>query len=127
VPGLSAKPVLDLLAGVARLESARQAFPLLEADGWTSGTHRPHEALWLSRVAGAGPACHLHLTEVGSDLWRERLMFRDALRADPARAAEYGRLKLRLAGEVADLRTYTERKRDFVRAVLADHGVALDP
>ena len=127
VPGLAAKPILDVLAGVARLASARQAVPLLEADGWVSGTLRPHEALWFSRAAGAAPAFHLHLTEVGSDLWRERLTFRDALRADPHRAEEYGRLKLRLAGEVADLRAYTDRKRAFVIAVLAEHGVVLAP
>lgn len=108
VPGLSAKPIIDMLAGVRRLNAARRAVPLLEAVGYESGSHRPHEALWLFKPAGVPSferLFHLHLTEVGSDLWRERLVFRDTLRAD--------------------LREYTDGKRGFVVRVLAGAGVSL--
>jgi GrpB-like predicted nucleotidyltransferase (UPF0157 family) len=54
----------------------------------------------------------LHLTEEGSDLWREQLAFRDALRADPELTAEYEALKLRLADELGDdSSAYTAGKR----------------
>ena len=71
---------------------------------------------------------HLHLTEPGSDLWRERLAFRDALRADDALRDEYAELKQRLAaahGE--DLGAYTAAKRDFVARVLGLAGIELGP
>jgi GrpB-like predicted nucleotidyltransferase (UPF0157 family) len=67
---------------------------------------------------------NLHLTEPGSDLWRERLAFRDLLRADPALAGEYEALKLRLAQEHrTDVAAYTAGKRDFVAGVLATVGM----
>jgi len=56
-------------------------------------------ALWFYESALAGPdehTCHLHLTEPGSDLWRERQAFRDALRADPQRARQYQEPKRQL-------------------------------
>jgi GrpB-like predicted nucleotidyltransferase (UPF0157 family) len=68
----------------------------------------------------------VHLTEPESDLWRERLVFRDELRRDPALVAEYEALKLRLAREHADdASAYTAGKRAFVVRVLAGAGVTL--
>ncbi len=122
VPGLVAKPVLDMIAGVRDLEEARAAYrPLLEHE-YIHEPHRPgilhhfaKPALRLSRPTH-GP----HLTEPGSDLWRERLAFRDALRADPGLAAEYEALKLGLAREhPTDHRAYTGGKRAFVARVLS--------
>src|ERR671931_422359 len=66
----------------------------------------------------------LHLTEPGSDVWRERLAFRDLLRGDPALAAEYEALKVRLAQEHPDdVTAYTAGKREFVARVLATVGL----
>jgi GrpB-like predicted nucleotidyltransferase (UPF0157 family) len=122
VPGLAAKPSLDLLAGVRDLEEARAAVQPLCAEGYEHAFHRA-DALWF-RKAGAA----LHLTEPGSPLWRERLAFRDALRADPALAAEYEALKLRLAEEHPhDASAYTGGHRAFVARVLAAAGIELAP
>jgi GrpB-like predicted nucleotidyltransferase (UPF0157 family) len=61
----------------------------------------------------------------GSDLWQERLAFRDVLRGDPALRAEYAALKDVLAAEHrADVDAYTEGKRAFVTRVLATVGIA---
>lgn len=129
VPGLAAKPMLDMMAGIADLEQARAAVPVLEALDYEQGSHRPHEALWFGKPAGttqlSGRTHNLHLTQVGSDLWRERLAFRDALRADAALRDEYAALKLRLAQETDHLDDYTARKRELVVRVLADAGIVL--
>lgn len=129
VPGLAAKPMLDMMAGIADLEQARAAVPVLEALDYEQGSHRPHEALWFGKPAGttqlSGRTHNLHMTQVGSDLWRERLAFRDALRADAALRDEYAALKLRLAQETDDLGDYTARKRELVARVLADAGIVL--
>ena len=128
VPGLAAKPILDMIAGVADLRAASAAVPALLALGYLQGEHRPHEALWFAKYAPGEPdrATHgLHLTEVGSSLWRERFAFRDALRADPELAREYAALKTRLAAEHTHLPAYTREKREFVASVLEGAGVRL--
>jgi GrpB-like predicted nucleotidyltransferase (UPF0157 family) len=98
--------------------------------GYVHAEHRPR-ALYFYRRATGDPGVdthHLHLTEPGSDLWRERLAFRDALRADPELVGAYRDLKRRLADEhPGDLSAYTAGKRDFVATVLAGAGIELPP
>jgi GrpB-like predicted nucleotidyltransferase (UPF0157 family) len=128
VPGLAAKPMLDMLAGVRDLDAARAASAPLAGLGYVPTPHRPDEAHHFSKPsARLAEATHgLHLAVPGSDLWRERLAFRDALRADPALAREYARLKARLAREHGDdLAAYTAGKRAFVAGVLAGAGLSL--
>jgi GrpB-like predicted nucleotidyltransferase (UPF0157 family) len=129
VPGLSAKPIIDMMAGVRDLAEARAAVVVLEEHGYRHAPHRP-TAHWFHKPQSpvlAEQTHALHLTEPGSDLWLERLTFRDALRADSGLRDEYEALKLRLAGTHEDIRAYTADKRDFVARVLAQHGVALVP
>jgi GrpB-like predicted nucleotidyltransferase (UPF0157 family) len=130
VPGLASKPVIDMMAGVRDLEEARAAFGPLRELSYEYAFHRPRthwfykppSPHWWERTYG------LHLTEPGSDLWRERLAFRDALRTDVALAREYETLKLRLAEEHGDrIADYTAGKHAFVARVLADAGIELLP
>jgi GrpB-like predicted nucleotidyltransferase (UPF0157 family) len=119
VPGLAAKPIVDMMADVISYEESRAAYEPLLAAGWESTPHRPGIAHHFSK-----PGFGLHLTEPGSDLWRERLAFRDALRADPELAAEYEALKLSLAREHPDDGSaYTNGKRELVGRVLAGAGL----
>jgi GrpB-like predicted nucleotidyltransferase (UPF0157 family) len=123
VPGLAAKPIIDMIAGVHDLAEAQSAFAPLHEHSYEHTPHRPGIAHHFDR---ASPRCGLHLTEPGSDLWVERLAFRDALRADADLAVEYESLKRRLATDhPADIAAYTAGKRDFVVRVLASAGVAL--
>ena len=128
IPGLSAKPIIDMMAGIADLSAAQAAIPTLEDHGYRHAPHRP-DALWFHKPQSDGLAertHHLHLTEPGSPLWRERLAFRDALRADAALRDEYQALKSQLAGAHGDdIKAYTADKRAFVTRVLAIHGVTL--
>jgi GrpB-like predicted nucleotidyltransferase (UPF0157 family) len=128
VPGLPAKPIVDMMAGVRDLDGATVA--VLAGLGYGHAPHRP-DALWFHKPADRhGYDCThaLHLTVPGSPLWRERLTFRDALRADPVLRDEYAALKVRLArAHGADLAGYTADKRDFVARVLGTRGIALRP
>jgi GrpB-like predicted nucleotidyltransferase (UPF0157 family) len=118
VPGLSAKPIIDMLAGVRNLESARRAFRPLEGLGYSYLPHRP-EAHRFHR-----PGYHLHLTEPGSDLWRERLAFRDALRRDPELRREYEEWKS-VHAAAAGPDPYTASKWPLVARVLSEAGIEL--
>jgi GrpB-like predicted nucleotidyltransferase (UPF0157 family) len=129
VPGLAAKPVIDMIAPVLSLEESRAAFDPLHELGYGYRVHRP-EAHAFSKPAGAGwwaTTFGLHLTVRGSDLWIERLAFRDALRAHPALAAEYEAWKLEQANAPGADGPYAATKFDFVARVLAEAGVVLKP
>jgi GrpB-like predicted nucleotidyltransferase (UPF0157 family) len=122
VPGIAAKPVIDMIAGVRDFEQARAAYEPLAEHGYVHEPHRPGIAHHFAKRDPDGRTTHgLHLTEPDSDLWRERLVFRDALRTDPELASEYEALKLTLArGHAED---YTRAKRPFVTEVLARFGL----
>jgi GrpB-like predicted nucleotidyltransferase (UPF0157 family) len=117
VPGLVAKPIIDAIAGVHDLNEARAAFEPLALLGYAYRPHRP-EAHAFHRESHS-----LHLTVPGSDLWRERLAFRDALRADPELRREYAAWKLEHGGPEG----YSETKWPFVARVLGDAGIELKP
>jgi GrpB-like predicted nucleotidyltransferase (UPF0157 family) len=119
VPGLAAKPIVDMMAGVGSLDESRAAFPVLASLGYAWSPHRP-EAHRFAR-----PGFHLHLTEPGSELWVERLAFRDALRRSPELRAEYAAWKQ--AHFVGGERVYDGNKRPLVLRVLAEQGIDLKP
>jgi GrpB-like predicted nucleotidyltransferase (UPF0157 family) len=130
IPGIAAKPIIDMIAGVRDLQGARAASGPLREHSYLVAPHRPDEAHHFSKPSlRLSEVTHgLHLTEPGSDLWRERLAFRDGLRADAALAAEYEALKVALARtHPDDVGTYTGGKRDFVTRVLANAGISLRP
>jgi GrpB-like predicted nucleotidyltransferase (UPF0157 family) len=124
VPGMPAKPIIDMVAGIRVLADADLAAPVLERLGYVRAVHRV-DAVLFNKGVGDAHTHHLHLTVPGSDLWRERLAFRDALRADQALVAQYSELKAQLLREAGG-RPYDARgKRDFVRRVLHRAGVEL--
>ncbi len=126
IPGLAAKPIFDMVAGVRDLEEARAAFEPLSEESYVYAPHRPGIAHHFAKPSPRSSRYSLHLTEPGSDLWRERLAFRDALRRDHALATEYEALKLRLAQQHRDdVAAYTGGKRAFVAGVLATVGETL--
>lgn len=124
VPGMPAKPVIDMIAGVADLSAADDLVPLLRGLGYARRPHRL-DAVAFAKDDGRYETHHLHLTVPGSALWRERLAFRDALRRDPALVREYAALKERLLHETGGQPYTAEGKREFVRRVLAGVGVDL--
>jgi GrpB-like predicted nucleotidyltransferase (UPF0157 family) len=121
VPGLAAKPIIDMMAGVRDLEEARNAAEPLTALGYSYREHRPEAHLFVQTAYG------IHLTEPGSDIWRERLAFRDALRGDPELARQYAEWKLAHVADDPARGAYTAGKRPFVSRVLAAAGIELKP
>jgi len=78
VPGLAAKPVIDIMVGVRDLEEARAASEPLGVLDYAWHTHRPGaDAFFKPPTADASEHTHrLYLTEPGSAIWCERLAFR---------------------------------------------------
>jgi GrpB-like predicted nucleotidyltransferase (UPF0157 family) len=129
VPGLAAKPVIDIQVSVASLERLDvHAVPLARLDY----SHVPFGAVDLVYPFFQKPATwpsthHVHLCVAGSEHERRHLTFRDHLRVYPEIAAEYVEIKLRLAAEhrgaTAESRErYSLAKTEFVRSMLERAG-----
>ena len=119
VPGLEAKPTVDVMAGVRDLEEARAAIGPLAAIGYVNAPHRPHMH-WFCKPSPAVRTFHLVLVERTHPEWRARLRFRDRLRADPELAARYVELKRGLAERHrGDREAYTDAKAEFVRLAVS--------
>jgi GrpB-like predicted nucleotidyltransferase (UPF0157 family) len=124
VPGLPAKPIIDLQVAVRELHCAGPVAEVLRPLGWCLVPAELDQRPWrrfLVRVHDGRRAAHLHLVRGCSRRWHDQLAFRDVLRADPALTAEYASLKRRLARcHATDREAYTAAKGAFVnRVVLA--------
>ncbi|MEO8674254.1 MAG: GrpB family protein [Casimicrobiaceae bacterium] len=119
---LPAKPIVDILIGAGSLAEIEARIREMEAHGYRYVPE--YEAVLPQRRYFTKPKdpprrFHVHAVEIDSRFWAEHLLFRDALRADRALAAEYGALKIALATRFGDDReAYTDAKTPFIQAVL---------
>ncbi|WP_280261919.1 GrpB family protein [Nocardia wallacei] len=132
VPGLAAKPIIDLMAAVDDLDVAVDREHTLAALGYHRADNGMPDRLFYPRADGSGRRTH-HLHVVRAAEWddqNERIL-RDYLRTHPDAAAEYAALKQQLAAEVSDPDTYTRRKTDLIQrlvdAARTDLGLPLVP
>jgi GrpB-like predicted nucleotidyltransferase (UPF0157 family) len=123
VPGLAAKPVLDVQVSVATLEPLDAYRLPLEAAGWSWRADNPDLTKRYFREVPGGQRTHVHVRQAGSFGEQITLLFRDYLRAHPDEASSYAALKYRLAKEFRDDRPrYVDSKGPFVWQVLARAG-----
>lgn len=123
VPGLDAKPIVDILVGVEDLDSSRPSFEPLAGLDYLYAPYRAEQMHWFCKPDPSRRTHHLHLVPVGSARFRDELAFRDRLRSDPGAAAEYAELKHRLAARFEnDREAYTDAKASFIGRVLGSIG-----
>ena len=123
IPGMPAKPVIDIMAAVHTREASRPAISALGEVGYAYFPYRPDIMHWFCKPSVAFRTHHLHLVPLGSKRWIDCLTFRDVIRSDRALAAEYARLKNHLAQEFKfDREAYTDGKTPFVERVLRSRG-----
>jgi GrpB-like predicted nucleotidyltransferase (UPF0157 family) len=119
VRGLCAKPVIDIMVGVASLASSEPAKAPLRDAGYQYAEYKTDVMHWFCKPSFAMRTHHLHLVPYGSPLWCERLTFRDRLRLDSKLADEYAALKQALARKFEfDREAYTDAKSPFIARVL---------
>ena len=131
VPGLPAKPIIDLLVGVRSLPEARaRAIPALESLGYAywADDPAPDRLFFVKGLPPYGPRTHhVHLVDLsmsqdprlGNFTFADRLLFRDYLRVHPEEAQRYAALKRDLSAQFAeDREAYTNGKTDYVYGVM---------
>jgi len=117
IPGLPAKPIIDILVEIPSWEAARKraipAFNSPEIEYWCSD----HLRFYVRDKLTGLRTHHLHLAPAGHGIW-EGLAFRDYLRAHPREAQSYVELKYQLAElHRTDRGAYTDAKEAFVREI----------
>ena len=122
VPGLAAKPIIDMMPGLRRLEDGRHCIEPMEKLGYQYlGEYGIPERLYFNR--GVPRSHHVHMFVVGHGQWDRHLLFRDYLRTHPQAAAAYADLKRELARRHREDRdAYTDAKTEFVRTIEAQAG-----
>ncbi len=124
VPGLGAKPIIDLMAGIAVAPSSdagRAIQDRLRTMGYEiKGIETAPGTIYCRK---ADPRrFNLHLTEYGKEFWIEHLRFRDWLRSHPDDAAAYDRVKREILAGMGDdpsQPAYNAAKAPFIAAIMA--------
>lgn len=120
VPGLAAKPILDIDAVVRATEDVPLAIERLQRAGYRHEGNLGIRGREAFRPPQDAPWHHLYVLPADSEELRRHLAFRDHLRAHPREAAAYADLKREAARRAGgDRRVYTEAKADFVERALA--------
>ena len=121
VPGIEAKPIIDMQASLRSLSDWQRVVPPLVERGYSFMAERVYQRrVFLPKGPEESRTHYLSLIEADSAEWWVRLRFREALRSDPALGQEYQELKRRLAREHPLERVaYTDAKSAFAAQLLA--------
>ncbi|MBD2083971.1 GrpB family protein [Trichocoleus sp. ST-U3] len=119
VPGLAAKPIIDILVDLEELPPSVSQITSLETLGYlyqgelgVSGRHFFRKGMPRTH--------HLHLVKRGNQVWENQLIFRDFLRAHPEKAKQYDSLKRELAVQFRlDREGYVQAKAPLIEQLLS--------
>ena len=124
IPGMPAKPIIDLLAGVESMAVADSLVESLLNLSYTTSAEFNATLIdrrWFMRWANGRRTHHLHIVVFDGTEWRRRLRFRDVLRSNAELAHRYALLKKELATQHSiDREAYTRAKSEFVLSVVGD-------
>lgn len=122
VPGLGAKPIVDILAGLRLLSDTEVCIEPLRGLGYNfraDALKGMPDDRYFERWFNGFEIAHLHLTEHDGRFWRDHILFRDFLRGHPDDAKRYERLKRELAPQHTSGYAYALAKSDFIGSALA--------
>jgi GrpB-like predicted nucleotidyltransferase (UPF0157 family) len=122
VPGLAAKPVIDIMVGVSTLADANRCIEPIVNLGYhyvpEYEDEIPERRYFKKLRVDGTHTHHLHMVEISSQFWADHLLFRDYLRVHPETAWDYERLKRALAPHFTNGNDYAIAKTDFITEVL---------
>jgi GrpB-like predicted nucleotidyltransferase (UPF0157 family) len=127
VPGLAAKPIIDIYLGVSSLRDAQAAIVPLEKLGYVFWKDNPNpEKMFFVKGMppfGTGRTHHVHIVKYDSDYWRARILFRDYLCKHKEEIQTYAAFKYKLMDEFReDREAYTDAKFNYISSVLKKAG-----
>jgi len=123
VPGLAAKPVIDIMIGLADFAVANELVPRIVEFQYEYlqfiESEMPYRR-FFRKFQGEERTHHIHMVAIGSEFWNRHLAFRNYLRSHDEAAAQYAALKRELAQrEWDDMNDYADAKTTFIRSIEA--------
>jgi len=127
VPGLAAKPIVDMDVVVADRSSSEATISALEQAGYRHVGNLGLEGREAMRAPEELPPHNLYVCLQDSEPYRNHIIVRDFLRTNPSAVRAYGELKLRLAERFReDIEGYIDGKTDFILEILRGNGFPED-
>lgn len=122
VPGLAAKPIIDMIAAVDDLSAYQQLIKPLTALGYEFMPERVFaDRVFFPKGPRENRTHHLSLVVKGSEGWTQPVLFRDYLRNNATAREQYQTLKTQLAAQYPDDRaSYTKAKEQLIKQLLAE-------
>src|SRR5829696_3504700 len=119
VPGLPAKPTIDMMASVPDLQEGLAASTALAELGYQLvDTGMPDRLLFQRRTTTGTPSHHLHVVTEATWATRNERLLRDYLRRHPKQAHRYGEFKRRLARDLGPGEAYTRGKTTLIQELV---------
>jgi GrpB-like predicted nucleotidyltransferase (UPF0157 family) len=122
VPGLGAKPIIDIMVAIPDIEDAHRTYRPLESIGYH---YLPEYEMYIPerrffrKINDLGQITHhLHMVEETTDFWDDHILFREYLKTHPTTARNYEAMKRDLAALHADRTAFTDAKTPFIQGVL---------
>jgi len=123
VPGLAAKPIVDIDVVVLDSINSDLAVAALQEIGYQHVGNLGLEGREAMKASEGSPRHNLYVCLQDSEPYRNHILIRDHLLANPSAVQEYGDLKLRLASEFHDdIEGYIDGKTDFLIGILRSSG-----
>ncbi|MDC0535417.1 GrpB family protein [Francisellaceae bacterium] len=120
IPGMLAKPTIDIMVGVKSLNDSQSLISKLSVHCYCYYPYKTDVMHWFCKPSPLFRAYHLHLVPYQSQLWFERIKFRDYLIHNKESAQEYIHLKSELAIKYQDDReAYTQQKSSFIQNIVS--------
>jgi GrpB-like predicted nucleotidyltransferase (UPF0157 family) len=123
IPGTAARPIVDVLVGVAQPDAVEVLLEGLRIHGYRAGDQQERSAIegrLLVRWQRGLPTHHVQVVEYLGSAWRQALLFRDVLRLDARLAREYEWLRRRFAGlHPANRVAYSRAKATFIHSIVS--------
>ena len=118
VEGLLAKPIIDILVGVKRIEDVNIIIDELR-ENYTIKNNNDVGEILLIKENDKETSCLIHILEIGSERYKNMILFRDILINNPTIKKEYERLKIELKEKhLYNREMYTKSKHNFIEKVI---------
>ncbi len=122
IPGMTAKPIVDIAIGVKTMKGSKKFIKILESAGYKFINHFGNLNTHLFFVKGeeSNRTHYIHLIKYQGKIWQHNMFFRDYLSKNKSAAKKYINLKQKLAVQFVDKRKlYTAAKGNFIKDIFA--------
>lgn len=119
IPGLSAKPILDIAVAVKDKQTLYDLIPIFTQEGYDVKDTIESQGEVLARKGA--PECrthYIHVEVIGSTYWNNHILFRDYLLKHPEYINMYEDMKNQVSMQFKDRKEYTAHKNEFIQNIL---------